>query len=262
MSPSFSFSKIISYEGTNIYDIHTERRWGGLKICRVFMDSIVIQQHIYCLFLRMEVDARVKKLVIFCGRHTCMIPNVKKVMFLSLVPVLQWNSHPHTFRMKNNLKYLQESTKTHNFKFLFKKILQWWEKPKKPAKNNHICLVAVLWRCFIRQRPAQDDHFWVVPKVVMLYRFDCSSSCVRYFLFSHQIIVLQKLWKMLLISSNKLFSFSRYSNFCNFFPSFPHFPDSKGQMKVEQYIGFHEAKDLIFGITQKPLYITLLHLVR
>ena len=34
------------------------------------------------------------------------------------------------------------------------------------------------------------------------------------FLFFHQVIVLQKLWKMIFISSKKLFSFSRYSNFC------------------------------------------------
>ena len=27
--------------------------------------------------------------VIFCERHNCMIPNVKKVMFLALVPVLK-----------------------------------------------------------------------------------------------------------------------------------------------------------------------------
>ena len=53
------------------------------------------------------------------------------------------------------------------------------------------------------------------------------------FLFFHQIIGLQKLWKMFFISSKKLFSFSRYSHFCNFFPSFPHFPDSKWQMGVE-----------------------------
>ena len=36
----------------------------------------------------------VKKLVIFCRYHNCMIPNVKRVMFLALVLVLQWNSHP------------------------------------------------------------------------------------------------------------------------------------------------------------------------
>ena len=36
-----------------------------------------------------------------------------------------------------------------------------------------------------------------------------------------QMIALQKLWKMLFISSKKLFSFWRYSNFCIFvFPSF------------------------------------------
>ena len=33
-------------------------------------------------------------------------------------------------------------------------------------------------------------------------------------IFFHQMIALQKLWKMLFISSKKLFSFSRYSNFC------------------------------------------------
>ena len=37
----------------------------------------------------------------------------------------------------------------------------------------------------------------------------------------HQMLALQQLWKMFLISSKKLFSFSRYSNFCIFiFPSF------------------------------------------
>ena len=37
----------------------------------------------------------IKKLVIFCGHHNYMIPNVKKVMFLALVPVLQWNNDLH-----------------------------------------------------------------------------------------------------------------------------------------------------------------------
>ena len=32
---------------------------------------------------------RAQKLVIFCGCHNGMIPNVKKVMFLALVPVLR-----------------------------------------------------------------------------------------------------------------------------------------------------------------------------
>ena len=35
-----SFFKMISYEGPNIYDIHTERRW-GLKTCCMFTGSLV-----------------------------------------------------------------------------------------------------------------------------------------------------------------------------------------------------------------------------
>ena len=49
----------------------------------------------------------------------------------------------------------------------------------------------------------------------------------------HQMIALQKLWKMFFISSKKLFSFSRYSHFCIFvFPSF--FPLSAIAWEVDQ----------------------------
>ena len=61
------------------------------------------------------------------------------------------------------------------------------------------------------------------------------KACVHYFLsnicYFHQMIGLQKLWKMFFISSKKLFLFSRYSFFCNFFASFPHFPIQKGKWK-------------------------------
>ena len=52
-------------------------------------------------------------------------------------------------------------------------------------------------------------------------------SAIFYQVFiSHQMIVLQKLWKMLFISSKTLFSLSRYSHFCisrllSFFPCQP-----------------------------------------
>ena len=65
---------------------------------------------------------------------------------------------------------------------------------------------------------------------------------------------------MLFISSKKLFLFSRYSTVWTFFASFPHFPGSKGKLKVEQlmmsWIGLHKVINVIFGITQKLLYIT------
>ena len=47
------FFKIISYEGPNIYDIHTERRRVGLEIYHVFIDSIDFKQQIYCSILQM-----------------------------------------------------------------------------------------------------------------------------------------------------------------------------------------------------------------
>ena len=41
------------YEGPNIYEILTERRWGGLEICHVLMDSIDFKEQIYGSFLKM-----------------------------------------------------------------------------------------------------------------------------------------------------------------------------------------------------------------
>ena len=71
---------------------------------------------------------------------------------------------------------------------------------------------------------------------------------------------------MLFISSKKIFLFLSYSNCCNFSPSFSHFPNSKGRIKAEIIYDvmnwLHKLEDAIFGISQKPLYITSLNLVR
>ena len=70
---------------------------------------------------------------------------------------------------------------------------------------------------------------------------------------------------MFFISSKKFFLFLRYSIFCNLFTSFPHYIDSKGQMEVEfmmSRIVWHKFADVIFGITEKLLYITSSDLVR
>ena len=48
--------------------------------------------------------------------------------------------------------------------------------------------------------------------------------------------------------------------------AFPHFPVSKGQLKVEEFmmswIGSSKLADVIFGITQNPLYVTSSNLVK
>ena len=45
------------------------------------------------------------------------------------------------------------------------------------------------------------------------------DACICYLLFFQQIIALQKLWKMLLVSAKKLFSFWRFQIFVFFFLS-------------------------------------------
>ena len=57
-----------------------------------------------------------------------------------------------------------------------------------------------------------------------------SAIFYRIFIF-HQMIALQKLWKVFFISSKKLFSFSRYSNFCNFSLPFHNFQLQKDRWK-------------------------------
>ena len=53
------------------------------------------------------------------------------------------------------------------------------------------------------------------------------------FLFFHQTMALQKLWRLFFISSKNLFFFSRCSNFCISFPSCQHLPDPNEQIKVD-----------------------------
>ena len=50
---------------------------GGLEICLMFTDSVVFKQQIYCSFFQRGWAQGIKKLLIFCGRHNCMVPNIK-----------------------------------------------------------------------------------------------------------------------------------------------------------------------------------------
>ena len=96
----------------------------------------------------------------------------------------------------------------------------------------------VLFICMLKFLSPSLEHKYMLKvdnkdtgKCVILSKL-CPLFFIK-FLFFHQMVGLQKLWKMCFISSKKLFSFLRYSNFCIFLPSFPHFPDSKDQMEVE-----------------------------
>ena len=100
-------------------------------------------------------------------------------------------------------------------------------------KRNICCMLySIYWPSFIFWLPSLVEIFGNICIVII-----CCPACdvinckinrlklvsaifIKNFIF-HQMIVLQKLWKMFLISSEKLFSFSRYSNFCiSIFPCF------------------------------------------
>ena len=74
------------------------------------------------------------------------------------------------------------------------------------------------------------------------------KACFHYFLLLHQMIALLKLWKMLFISSKKPLFVLQCSNFCKFCPSCQHFGDTKGPMKVEQFMMLWIALRKLAGI--------------
>ena len=92
------------------------------------------------------------------------------------------------------------------------------------------------------------------------------------FLFFHQIIALQKLWKFFLFHPKSSFRSQDIQIFCDFSSSFPHFPDSKGQIRIIYkwnngiieiiYDVVNCLAGVISGITQKPLYNAPSNLVR
>ena len=95
-----------------------------------------------------EEGGGVKKSVIFCRYHNWMIPNVKRVMFLALVLVLQWNSHPQFLvqvcsRWKAyNLKHFQLSRMAP--KCAIANLYSSKNYCGKKLKICHICLGAIL----------------------------------------------------------------------------------------------------------------------
>ena len=94
--------------------------------------------------LILPTGAWVKKFIIFCGRHYCMIPNVKKAVFSFGTSVKEKKPSSLlsicTFKMKSNLTFLifKNSCKTRNCKPLFKQILPWEKKLKTCQERPHL----------------------------------------------------------------------------------------------------------------------------
>ena len=85
---------------------------------------------------------------------------------------------------------------------------------------------------FQRSQPWNKKHFHFFQILIFenpVFLKFVSAIFIK-FLFFHQMIALQNLWKMFFISSKKLFSFSRYSTFCivPFLSTFSRFQRTSG----------------------------------
>ena len=93
----------------------------------------------------------------------------------------------------------------------------------RTSVNDHIWMFSISWffrkENFILKATFVNQKYMCILELKFYLKL---VSAIFYEIFIyHQMIALQKLWKMLFISSRKLFSFSRYSHFyISVFPSF------------------------------------------
>ena len=105
--------------------------------------------------------------------------------------------------------------------------------------------------------PLSDLKICICKNRVLLVHF---KACVGFFIFSPNGTPPKTM------KNAFYFIFLLFWIFLKFFPSFQYFPDSKGQIKVEQFMmswtDSGKVADVIFRIIQKLLYITSSNLVR
>ena len=100
--------------------------------------------------------------------------------------MLQWNNHPHFLvDIRSKQKVTQNIFNLHEWHqnaqqkiFIQANMAEGIKKLETCQEWTHL-LSGRLWRCFIRQPLAQDDHFWVVPRVVVWYRLDSNIYLVE-----------------------------------------------------------------------------------
>ena len=96
--------------------------------------------------------------------------------------------------------------------------------------------------------------FWIILILLKLV----SPIFYQFFFFFHQMIALQKLWKVILFLLKSFFHSQDIQTFV-FFPFLSPLCKHKTTMEVEwfmmSWIGLHKFPDVIFRITQKSLYI-------
>ena len=146
--------------------------------------------------------------------------------FNKLKHILSFTSRSDSSFTFNNLIYITSSQNTHvtiklSFPIIYfsvrafffiqeqqKKFLS-LDKKKSCISRTRKCICYRLFSC----PPLVYTSVIITSCMDFNLSLKLVSAIFIKFLFFHQMIALQKLWKMLFISLKKLFSFSRYSNF-------------------------------------------------
>ena len=84
--------------------------------------------------------------------------------------------------------------------------------------KNSQCILDLQKSSFAKINPRENVSAYSMARASASFSRNLKlvSAIFMKFLFFHQMIAFQNLWKMFFISSKKLFSFSRYSIFCIF----------------------------------------------
>ena len=97
------------------------------------------------------------------------------------------------------------------------------KQSRHDVSGEHLCdecCMDIMW-CLCAKVKIQQRVIWLCITSLRICYLKLVSAIFHQIFIFHQMIALQKLWKMFFISSKKLFLFLRYLNFCIFiFPSF------------------------------------------
>ena len=98
------------------------------------------------------------------------------------VPTLQWNSHPcfliYIYIYKYGTKTLKIAN-LHSHEDLFTIRNSLLGKKQTWLEWPHLARGCFWWSCFIIKSPVENYLFWVVPRVVLLFKFDCRINYIR-----------------------------------------------------------------------------------
>ena len=128
--------------------------------------------------------------LLYLHNYLIVLWNKKVLVALASYRFMLLNIQP--FKIKNNSKHFKSSRmapKHANAKWqIMQRFIHYLdiysgEKTRIYSERPHLASGCLL-KCFIRWQLVQDNHFWVVSRVVVLYRFDCTK---QFFQFANKL---------------------------------------------------------------------------